>query len=655
MSPLPVIQPSNRVRRSRSTPRRAAVLGLVHLAIAAHIAHWLVAGRTLTPVEPSEAAALAISGVVNFGLIFFAVTIVLTAAFGRFFCGWACHLVALQDLSRALLVKLGRRPKALRSRLLRWVPAIAFVYAFLWPAIYRLVAGPPLPEIRMELTTTAFWATFPGWIVGGLTFLVCGYFAVYFLGGKGFCTYACPYGAVFAAAERLAPLRIRVTDACQGCAHCTAACTSNVRVHEEVRDFGMVVDSGCMKCLDCVSVCPNGALYYGAGALPVAAKPRAAGRKMTRFPLTWGEEAVAAAAFAAAFFTFRGLYGLVPFLMALGLAGVLAFLVLTTFQLFSRPHLALKSWRLKRHGTLLPAAFSLLAGMALLLAFWAHSATVRYHTYRGDAGYRAARAYAPLVLDAVAPPPRLPAAGLSRINRGYAAFERVGALGLVESRGAEAKMAWMAALLERDAALDRHARAAIARGELPAEMHQLLGRRALAAGDPALAAGHFERAVAADGEDLQARLNLGVAQAQGGRLGPARATFEGAVRDFGESAALAYNLGLVEAWAGRLEPAAVRFAAALRLAPDHLAARENLAGTLAALGRFAESAEHYRRALVQSPDDAVTRTLLAQVLLALGRTDEAREQVAAALELAPGLPEALRLREALDAGDGLPP
>ena len=60
-------------------------------------------------------------------------------------------------------------------------------------------------------------------------------------------------------------MRIRVTDACAGCGHCTAVCTSNVRVHEEVRDYGMVVDSGCMKCLDCVSVCPNDALYYGAG------------------------------------------------------------------------------------------------------------------------------------------------------------------------------------------------------------------------------------------------------------------------------------------------------------------------------------------------------------------------------------------------------
>ncbi len=616
------------------------MLILVHLVIAAHITHWLVAGRTVTPVEPSEAAALAQSGVVNAGLAFFAVTIVLTAIFGRFFCGWACHLVALQDLARALLEKFGRRPKPLRSRLLRWVPAIAFVYGFLSPAIYRWVSGRPMPEIQTELTTAEFWATFPGWIVSGLTFVICGYLVVYFLGAKGFCTYACPYGAVFGAAERLAPLRIRVTDACQGCGHCTAACTSNVRVHEEVRDWGMVVDSGCMKCLDCVSVCPSDALYYGAGPLPIAAQKRADGRKMTRFTLSWAEEGVAAAAFAAGFFTFRGLYGQVPFLMALGLAAVLAYLVLICFQLATRPNLAFKSWRLRRLGALQPAAYVLLAGMALLLAFWLHSAVVRYHTYQGDAGYRSARAWEPVVLDLVAPRPQLDAASQTRIERGFSAFETVQRRGWIESRGSDAKMAWMAMLLGRDAALERHARAAALKDELAVEMHQLLGRRSFEAGDPTSAAGHFERAVEAGGDDLRARISLGVAQAQSGRLEPARATFEESVRDHGESVALAYNLGLVEAYAGRIEAAATRFGRVLELDPHHLPARENFAGMLATLGRLEESVDQYALAIEQAPEDPQTRVLCASVLAALGRHDEAAEQVAAALRIAPGLPDA---------------
>ena len=643
MSSLPVIQPKNRIRTSRSTRWRAAVLILVHLAIAAHIAHWLVKGHTVTPVEPSEAAAFALSGVVNTGLVFFAVTIVLTAIFGRFFCGWACHLVALQDLSRALLEKFGRRPKPLRSRLLRWVPGIAFVYAFLWPVIARWISGRPTPEIQVELTTSEFWATFPGWIVGGLTFVICGFFAVYFLGAKGFCTYACPYGAIFGAVERLAPMRIRVTDACEGCGHCTAVCTSNVRVHEEVRDFGMVVDSGCMKCLDCVSVCPNDALHYSAGPLPLSTPRRADGRKMTRFPLSWAEEGIAAVAFAAAFFTFRGLYGQVPFLMALGLAGVLAYLVLLSFQLATRPHLAFKGWRLKRGGSLQPAATTLLVGMALLTAVWIHSAVVRYHTYYGDAGYRSAKAWRAPLFDVAAPRPTLAAAEQHRIDRGLVAFEKVRRLGWIESWGLEAKMAWQAALLGRDTAVERHALAAIENGELVDEMHQLLGRQSFEAGDPARAADHFERAALADEGDLWARINLGVAQAQSGRLEEAKATFEDAVRGFGENVTLAYNLGLVEAYAGRIEAAATHFGRAVEFDPGNLPARENFAGMLATLGRFVESADQYALAIQQAPEDPQTRVLCARVLAALGRYEEAAEQIRAALRLAPDLPDALRL------------
>ena len=67
MSRLAVIQPNQRIRPSRSTRWRATVLILVHVVIAAHITHWLATGRTMTPVEPSEAAAFANAGVVNTG------------------------------------------------------------------------------------------------------------------------------------------------------------------------------------------------------------------------------------------------------------------------------------------------------------------------------------------------------------------------------------------------------------------------------------------------------------------------------------------------------------------------------------------------------------------------------------------------------------
>jgi len=645
---LPIVQPTRPIRRSRTTRWRAAVLVLVHLLVAAHITHWLVSGRTVTPVEPSEAAALARSGVVNAGLVFFAVAIVLTAIFGRFFCGWACHLVALQDLSRSLLARFGRRPKPLRSRLLRWVPAAAFLYAFLWPAVVRWWRGDSFGHLEREFTTSEFWATFPGWTIGILTFLVCGVLAIYFLGAKGFCTYACPYGAIFAAVERLSPMRIRVTDACEGCGHCTATCTSNVRVHEEVRDFGMVVDSGCMKCLDCVSVCPNDALYYGVGRLPLGAVGSPRGRTMTRFPLGWAEEAVLGVAFVAGFLVFRGLYGYVPFLMALGVAGVLSYLSLLTYRMAAHPNVAFKGWRLKAGGSIRRAGALFLGAMVLVAALWGHGAVVRYHIHLGDASMAVAARWQGAIFDLAAARPRPPAGDRDGLAKGLGAYAAAERIGWVDSLGAAARMAVLHYLLGQDDEAMREARRSIDKSELPGRMHQLLGRLAFERGDLAAAASELERAIAADRHDRRPHASLGIVLARAGDLARARDVFRDALRTFGEDPDLEYDLGLVEAWDGRLEEAAERFSRAVAGRPDHLAARENLAGVLALLGRLSEASEHYRAAVEQSPDDPTTRVLFARVLLEQGRRDQAAAQLDAALTLQPGLPEATALRRELE-------
>ena len=44
------------------------------------------------------------------------ITIAVTLVFGRVFCGWGCHLVALQDLCGWMMKKLGIRPKPFRFR-----------------------------------------------------------------------------------------------------------------------------------------------------------------------------------------------------------------------------------------------------------------------------------------------------------------------------------------------------------------------------------------------------------------------------------------------------------------------------------------------------------------------------------------------------------
>ncbi len=88
----------SQVRRSSHGKWRATVLVVVHLLIAAHVAHFLLTGRTFSPVEPSESMYTLELGYVNAGLLFLLLALLGTLIFGRYFCGWGSHLVALQDL-----------------------------------------------------------------------------------------------------------------------------------------------------------------------------------------------------------------------------------------------------------------------------------------------------------------------------------------------------------------------------------------------------------------------------------------------------------------------------------------------------------------------------------------------------------------------------
>lgn len=349
-------------------------------------------------------------GVVNAGLIFFAAAAVLTLVFGRFFCGWACHLVALQDGCRWLLIKMGMRPAPFRSRLLGLVPLLAFCAMFLLPYAQRWWANLSHPGIvRTEWTTAAFWESFPGLGVTVLTFLVCGFGMVWFLGSKGFCAYACPYGALFGAVDNFAPGRIVVSDACEGCGHCTAVCTSNVRVHQEVKEFGMVVDAGCMKCMDCVSACPKQALSYGFAKPAAFARRRApAGPRPDR--LSWPEDLLVFGVFVLGYLALHDLYGHIPMLLALALGGLSAWAVWKAWRILRDPQARFSRWKLKEKGRVLAGGRVFLGGVAFALLGLGHSGWMQVRAAERNAAFEEIRPWMEAVLVGESPAESAPEA-----------------------------------------------------------------------------------------------------------------------------------------------------------------------------------------------------------------------------------------------------
>jgi polyferredoxin/Flp pilus assembly protein TadD len=432
------------IRRSKTSRWRAAALIALNLFMIAHIIQWRIMGKTVSPIEPSETMYTLQNGFVNAGFIFFGLAILATLLFGRFVCGWGCHILALQDLCGWLLKKMGLHPKPFRSRLLVYVPIIAALYMFVWPVIYRLFTEPHepfVPRFTNHLVTTNFWQTFPSVAVAIPFLFICGFMTVYFLGQKGFCTYACPYGGFFGLADKFSPGKIRVTPACNQCGHCTATCTSNVLVHAEVKQYGMVVDPGCMKCMDCVSVCPNDALYFGFGK-PALMAPKSNAIKRS-YSLTWSEEIVGAAVFLGSFLAVRGVYALVPFLMALGYAATTTFLTLKLWQLLRRRELSFYRFSLKSSGQIHRAGWAFAVFACGWIGLNAHCGWVRYHEALGNVAFRKIHLPDEMALAQVNPAQWLAAVDRENILQGKKHYLAASRTGLFVNADALPKLAWL--------------------------------------------------------------------------------------------------------------------------------------------------------------------------------------------------------------------
>jgi len=447
---LPVIPNSpaaaGKIAHSRTSRWRAGVLIALTLLMIAHFIHWRIMGTTVSPIEPSETMYTLQNGTINAGFIFFTLAILATLIFGRFVCGWGCHIVALQDFCAWLMGKFGLKPRPFRSRLLIYVPLVAALYMFVWPTAVRLLTRPkdaPLfPQFTNHLITTEFWATFPPFAVAVPFLFICGFMTVYFLGSKGFCTYACPYGGFFGFADKVAPGRIRVTDACNECGHCTATCTSNVIVHAEVKQFGMVVDPGCMKCMDCISVCPNDALYFGFGkpSLGAAPKEKAVPRN---YSLTWPEEIFAALVFIASYWAVWDVYQLVPMLMALGIATVTTYLAWRTLKLFRSRDLSFYRFNLKSSGKIHLAGWGFVLFSAIWIGLNAHSGWIRYNEREGRRAYESVQVPDELALAQATPKQWLSAADEKNVAYGKERFNTAYNDGLLTDDPMLQKLAWL--------------------------------------------------------------------------------------------------------------------------------------------------------------------------------------------------------------------
>lgn len=221
--------------------------------------------------EKTQIILSALSVTIGATLVWF----LLTLLFGRIYCSTVCPIGWLTELFARLGRSLQRRhpkmfrPTGWKSRC-KWSGHILVVYVVC--LLIGLVAVPFAIE-PWNITRNIFSVVHPSavsatWIefgYGAATGIVAGIVsfmliaAVSTMRGREFCTDICPLGTALGLIGDRTLYHIEIDpDMCISCGKCEDVCTAHC-----IKVVSRYVDNPrCLRCLDCISVCPNDAIRF---------------------------------------------------------------------------------------------------------------------------------------------------------------------------------------------------------------------------------------------------------------------------------------------------------------------------------------------------------------------------------------------------------
>lgn len=195
-------------------------------------------------------------------MITISVILLITAVWGRFFCGFLCSFGTLQELLFSIRKKVFPNKCTISPKfdhMLKYIKylVLLFIIVFLWVmalpmnssfspwGVFGMLISGNLSIIATAVNTVGFAIL--------LLFLIGSLFIERF-----FCRYFCPLGALFTIISGKRCYKIKRNEStCINCGLCEKKCSMGISIlkNEEVSS------GDCIDCMQCITICPKECLY----------------------------------------------------------------------------------------------------------------------------------------------------------------------------------------------------------------------------------------------------------------------------------------------------------------------------------------------------------------------------------------------------------
>jgi len=185
-------------------------------------------------------------------IIWFVSLIPLTYFFGKVWCGWLCHLGALQEFLFA-----GSKFKLLSSRksqtILRRIRLVVLIGFLIQSAITMSYIWGHYDPFKVAYNLSAQNSV--GFIL--LIILLGSSLLIY----RPFCRAICPVGLILGWVALIpGAKRVSKKETCINCKSCSNSCKTNAIVNENVKTTLNIQD--CIMCSECFGSCKKESLYF---------------------------------------------------------------------------------------------------------------------------------------------------------------------------------------------------------------------------------------------------------------------------------------------------------------------------------------------------------------------------------------------------------